>query len=211
MAKLPHPPGIEALRDIPPQTIELATGTALARIYFGAGLRPVRWRTFRSFGPTGARWDHHLPDSRGRPALQKRAVLYAATTVDTCVAEVFQTTRRIDRVRDAPRLVIFTLAAPLTLIDVRGAFGTRLGASTALNSGPRARTRAWARELYEAYPQAQGIYYGSSMNGHAPAIALNERARDALPEYPEFHRALNDDAMVEVLKHAAVRLGYGLR
>jgi hypothetical protein len=49
------------------------------------------------------------------------------------------------------------------------------------------------------------------MNGHAPAIVLNERAQRALPEEPQFHRALNDDMLVEVLQRIALRLSYGLR
>jgi len=81
----------------------------------------------------------------------------------------------------------------------------------AIHSGPRSRARAWARELYDAYPELHGLYYGSSMNGHAPAVALNERAQRAMPEQPEFHRALNDDMLVEVLQQIALRLSYGLR
>jgi hypothetical protein len=49
------------------------------------------------------------------------------------------------------------------------------------------------------------------MNGHAPAVTLNDRAQQALPERPEFHRALNDDMLVETLQQIAVRLSYGLR
>jgi hypothetical protein len=49
------------------------------------------------------------------------------------------------------------------------------------------------------------------MNGHAPAVALNERARGSMPEQPQFHRALNDDMLVEVLQQIALRLAYGLR
>ncbi|GEM_PF-4290358 len=49
------------------------------------------------------------------------------------------------------------------------------------------------------------------MNGHAPAVALNERAEPSLPEYPLFHRALNDDTLVDILQHIALRLSYGLR
>jgi hypothetical protein len=94
---------------------------------------------------------------------------------------------------------------------LRGVFATTIGASTAIHSGPRARARAWARELYEAYPDIQGLYYGSSMNGHAPAIVLNDRARGAVPERPQIHRSLNDDMLVEVLQRIALRLSYGLR
>ena len=49
------------------------------------------------------------------------------------------------------------------------------------------------------------------MNGHAPAVVLNDRAQRAMPEQPEFHRALNDDLLVETLQHIALRLSYGLR
>jgi len=49
------------------------------------------------------------------------------------------------------------------------------------------------------------------MNGHAPAIVLNERAQGALPKERQFHRALNDDMLVDVLQRIALRLSYALR
>jgi hypothetical protein len=211
MAKFPEPPGVAALRSIAAQTLILAADTRLARIYFAAGPHPSRWSKFRSAGPTASRWDHHLPTARGVVAEQDRSILYCAPDVDTCAAEVFQTTRRIDRTRNAPWLVVFALREAVTLLDIRGTFATKVGASTAMHSGPRSRARAWARELYEAYPDIQGLYYGSSMNGHAPAVALNERAQQAMPERPQFHRALNDDILLETLQHIALRLSYGLR
>lgn len=211
MSKFPGPPGVAALRNIAPQTIALAADTPLARIYFSAAPHPSRWNQFRSFGPTAARWDHHAPDARNAPTEQSRAVLYCAPDVDTCAAEVFQSTRRIDRTRNAPGLVVFALREVVTLLDLRGVFATTIGASTAMHSGPRSRARAWARELYDAYPEIQGLYYGSSMNGHAPAIVLNDRARGAMPQQPQLHRSLNDDMLVEVLQRIALRLSYGLR
>ena len=211
MSKFPEPPGVAVLRDITPQTLVLPADTKLARIYFATGPHPSHWNQFRSFGPTAARWDHHLSNAHGAGVEQQRAVYYCAPDVDTCAAEVFQSTRRIDRTRNAPGLVVFTLREAVTLLDLRGTFATKLGASTAIHSGPRSRARAWARDLYDAYPELQGLYYGSSMNGHAPAVALNERARRAMPEQPQFHRALNDDMLVEVLQQIALRLSYGLR
>ena len=211
MSKFPEPPGVAALRDIAPQTLVLPADTKLARIYFATGPHPSHWNQFRSFGPSAARWDHHLPDAHGAGVGQKRSVYYCAPDVDTCAAEVFQSTRRIDRTRNAPGLVVFALREAVTLLDLRGTFATKMGASTAIHSGPRSRARTWARELYDAYPDIQGLYYGSSMNGHAPAVALNERAHRAMPEQPQFHRALNDDMLVEVLQQIALRLSYGLR
>jgi hypothetical protein len=49
------------------------------------------------------------------------------------------------------------------------------------------------------------------MNGHAPAIVLNDRAQRAVPEQPQLHRSMNDDMLVEVLERIALRLSYGLR
>lgn len=211
MSKFPEPPGVAALRRIDAQTTRLTAGTRLARIYFASSPHPSRWNQFRRFGPTSARWDHHLPNADGEPMEQDRCTLYCAPNIDTCAAEVFQATRRIDRTRNAPMLVVFALKEEITLLDVRGAFATTMGASTAIHSGPRARARAWARELYEAYPTLHGFYYGSSMNGHAPASVLNDRAQRALPRQPDFHRALNDDMLVDVLQGIALRLSYGLR
>jgi RES domain len=181
----------------------------LARIYFAAGPHPSRWNQFRGAGPSAARWDYHPLDQRDNGEL--RAIFYCARDVDTCAAEVFQSTRRIDRTRNAPGLVVFALREAVTLLNLRGPFATAIGASSAIHSGPRSRARAWARELYEAYPDIQGLYYGSSMNGHAPAIALNERAQRAMPDQPQFHRALNDDLLVDTLQRIALRLTYGLR
>jgi RES domain len=211
MAKFPEPPGVAALRDIAPQTLILPADTKLARIYYATGPYPSHWNQFRSYGPTAARWDHHLPNSRSVGVEQSRAIFNCAPDVDTCAAEVFQATRRIDRTRNAPGLVVFALREAVTLLDLRGIFSTKMGASTAIHSGPRSRARAWARELYDAYPDIQGLYHGSSMNGYAPAIALNERAQPAMPEQPQFHRALNDDMLVETLQQIALCLSYGLR
>jgi hypothetical protein len=211
VTKFPEPPGVSALRNITPEILVLPAGAALARIYFAGGPHPSRWNQFRSFGPTEARWDHHLPNVQGAAVEQTRSVFYCAPDVDTCAAEVFQATRRIDRTRNAPGLVVLELREAVTLLDVRGAFATAMGASTAIHSGRRSRARAWARELYDAYPNIQGLHHGSSMNGHAPAIVMNERAQRAMPDKPQFHRALNDDILVETLEHIALRLSYGLR
>ncbi len=211
MSKFPEPPGVDALRGIAAQTIELAADTVLARIYFAAGPHPSRWNQFRNFGPTAARWDHHLLGAHGEPEEQDRGVLYCAPNADTCAAEFFQATRRIDRTRNAPTLVVFALHETVTLLDLHGAFATTIGASPAIHSGHRSRARAWARQLYDVYPDIHGVYYDSSMNGHALAVVLNERAHRAVPEQPQFHRALNDDMLVDVLQRIALRLSYGLR
>jgi hypothetical protein len=80
----------------------------------------------------------------------------------------------------------------------------------AINTGHRGPARAWARTFHDAYPALHGLYYPSSMNGNEPAVALSDRAEDCLPAYPDFNRALADDALLDVLKHSAHQLGYGL-
>ncbi len=214
MVKLPRPKGSIALPPLAPGDLRtLEPGTVLARVYFTGGAFPTRWDVFRGFGPTNARYDHHLPDAGGAATEQDRSVLYAATDARTCLAEVYQHTRRIDRVRDAPWLVIFALRKPLRLLDLTGSYPTRCGASMAINTGPRARERAWAQQFHDQHDKLHGLFYASSMHANRPAIVLTDRAakRGAPPQHPQFNRALADDLLLDVLKHAAADLGYGLR
>jgi hypothetical protein len=213
MAKFPNSPGALALAEITPTLVTLPAGSALARVYYTSSAHPLAWNQFRSFGPLNFRWDHHLPTVAGEPREPGGAVYYAAANAVTCLAEVFQATRRIDRVYQAPWLVVFNTLRPLSLLDLTGDRVTRMGASMAIHSGSRARARGWARDLYEVFADAEGLVCASSMHGGAPAFALNERALRAtlFPPHPEFHRALADDVLLDPLKHAAQALGYALR
>lgn len=208
MAKLPDPPGLSQLQSLTPPLLTLAAGQSLARVYFASGTYPVSWNEFRHWGPaTGARFDHHLPDAQGRPHVQDRGVLYCADQTATCLAEVFQHARAIDRTSSDPYLCVFTLANPLRLLDITGPFATRMGASLAIHSGPRHRARRWAIALYEAF-QYDGLYYCSSMHPGATAIALTERGKHAVPNAPAFNRPLADPSLTDVVDACAWRLGY---
>jgi hypothetical protein len=213
VAKFPHSPGIEALKRLVPTTFTLPAATRLARVYYTDGAHPRAWNSFRHVGPCNARWDHHVADAAGAAVEQKRGIYYAAPDAKTCLAEVFQDTRRIDRAYQAPWLVVFDTVAPLLVLDLTSDFVTRMGASMAIHSGARVRAREWARDLYEAFESIQGIRYASSMNAGAAALALNERAAasQVFPSHPVFHRALGDNVMLDPLKHAALALGYALR
>ncbi len=127
MPKFPPPPGVAALRAIPPAEHALPAGTLLWRVYAAGGAHPARWDEFRAFGPVATmRFDHHTP-----PRLQQeRAILYGATEIATCVAEAFQAARTIDCAARAPRLVGFLLREDLRLLDLTGPWPTRAGAST---------------------------------------------------------------------------------
>lgn len=141
-----------------------------------------------------------------------RRILYSYSAEDgpTCLAEVFQDTRVIDRTAHDPWLAGFELEQPLSLLDLTGTWPTRAGASMALSSGARPRAQRWSRAIYDAYPRVQGLYYPSSMHGNRPAVALYERATSGLPSAPIFHRSLVDPALLPVLSRVANDIGYGL-
>jgi hypothetical protein len=80
----------------------------------------------------------------------------------------------------------------------------------AINSGPRPRARRWSQTIYESYPEAQGLYYASSMYRNAPAVALYERAASAMPTRPFFHRPVADPLLLPALADAAAEIGYTL-
>jgi hypothetical protein len=210
MAKLPAPPSAHELAALSPQALRLVRGSWLARIGFAGGSHPSAWNQFRNWGPSASRFDHHQPDRQGQPHVQRRAVLYAASAAQTCMAEVFQATRLVDVHQNQPWLAIWRTTAELSLLDLTGAFATRMGASTAIHSGPRGRARQWAAALYQAFPQFDGIAYCSSMNGNAPAFVLNERAllKKPFPRRPDSLRMLADPLTADLIDAAIDALGY---
>ena len=180
----------------------------LVRICYARGPHPVAWHAFRAWGPAhNARFDHHLHDASGAPRQQSRKILCCARQGITCLAEVFQATRVVNRIDDDPYLCVFTPVRDLRLLDLTRRFATRMGASLAIHSGPRDRSREWARALYAAFDH-DGLLYLSSMDAGAPAIALNERAEDALPAAPLSNRPLSDPLLTDVIDALTHRLGY---
>jgi hypothetical protein len=211
LPKFPEPPDPAELARLAPAALAVVGPERLLwRVYFRAGRRPTLWNRFRFVGPTGSRFDDHLPAPDGSPREQDRGILYAASAGRTCLAEVFQDTRTIDRARALPWLVAFRPLRALRLLDLTGTWPTRAGASTAIGSGVRARARRWSQVVQLAFPELDGLLYASSMDGHAPAMALYERAADAMPPQPAFHRALDDPAIDVVTRNAAHDLNYRL-
>ena len=216
MEGLPTPPGVAALRAIPPDLRVLPAGTALARIWLSDAPHPTGPTRLRRFGPTSSRFDHHLPDADGRPVDQARGILYAALAegrpeaVAACAAEVFQATRRIDLRDGAPRLAVLAMARAVRLLDLTGYWPVRAGGSSAIASGPCAVSRAWSRAFHEAYPSIDGLLYMSSMAGGTPAVALTERAEDALPAAPRLDLSLADPVLRAALGRAAALTGYAI-
>ena len=185
-------------------------GLRLHRIYARGGRYPTLWNAFRHIGPL-SRFDHHLPRSSGRPSLQARGILYAATDVPTAAAEFFQRNRRVNRMRHLPWLVSFALSGELRLLNLTDTFCLRAGASLKLVSGPFVHAQNWSRGFYDAYPEIHGLYYLSSLTNQ-PAVALYERANHlaAFPASPVFHRALADPTLHHALVMVSEQIGYGL-
>ncbi len=215
MPRLPRPH-----RPLPPLRPEhrhrLARGSLLFRAYRAGGVYPSAWNTFRTYGPTSARFDPHLPP----PHEQERGVLYAAGSLPTALVEAFGMTRVIERSRDEPWLVSFALAAPLVLLDLTGAWPTLAGASQAISSGRRDIARLWAQAIYEDYDGIHGILYPSSMSGprrgrhdpplHGLSLALFERAAIGLPDHPTMHLQLGHPGLDAMLGQIAAAHGYDL-
>lgn len=208
MPKLPNPPAADRLREIGPEFAVYGRRTLLFRIYFRGGARPASWNEFRRYGPlASARFDHH-PRSQGLHP--ERGILYAATEVKTCVAEVFQSGRTVNLRRREPWLAGFELAGDVSLLDLTGNWPTRAGASMKIGSGPRSVCRRWSRAIYEAYPQAEGLAYSSSMNANQLALALYERSEPTLVSNPSINVPLSHPGLTSELDRIAGELGYSL-
>lgn len=136
--------------------------------------------------------------------------MYGGILALTCLAEVFQDARSIDRSRHQPWLVGYVLTRDIALLDLTGNWPTRAGASMAITTGRRDRARRWSLRIYEDYPSIEGLWYGSSMDANRPAVALYERARSALPPRPVFHRAVADPALDSLVASAARQFNYQL-
>jgi hypothetical protein len=214
MAKFPWPPAPERLREIREDNdvVAVAPMTALARIYLAGGRYPSSWNAFRSVGPVAAaRFDPHPPTPDGVPGPAPGCgVLYAALELQTCVAESFQASRVVDRRTGRPWLVVFRPVRTLRLLDLTGAWPTRAGASQAISSGARDRARAWARAIYAAYDDIDGLWYRSSMDRGRPAVSLREAASDAVPPQPWANLPLDSPGLTLPLARACRALGYHL-
>lgn len=209
MPKFPEPSTPAQLAGIKADIEVLPAGTTIWRVYFGSGMHPTTWGQFRAWGPTDARFDHHLPP----PRMQARSILYGAIGLSaaiTAIAEAFQMSRVVERARKAPTWVAFDIGKDLRLLDLTGAWPTKAGVSMAIASGPRERARRWSRVIYAAYRDIDGVLYGSSMHANEPCIALFERARAAIPARPVFHRLLADPSVLTLLKNACATVGYTL-
>ncbi|HEX8170267.1 MAG TPA: RES family NAD+ phosphorylase [Thermoanaerobaculia bacterium] len=207
MERLPDPPSVaEILKKPVPERRIILPGTLLWRVFTRGGTYAVEWNELRHYGPTASRFDHH-PD--GTPRVHHdRGILYAAEQHFTAVAEFFQATRAINRDLNKPWIVQFPLTQPLSLLDLTGGWMLKVGGNSAIASGEREQSRKWSRVFHEAYPDADGLCYRSSLNAEWIAYALYERATRAFPKDPVVHAPLTDARIEPLIALAAAESGY---
>ena len=63
---LPPPPSVADLHKIGPEVHVLPRGAVVWRVYFRGGPHPTTWDGFRSYGPTGSRFDGQIVRRGGR-------------------------------------------------------------------------------------------------------------------------------------------------
>jgi hypothetical protein len=184
--------------------------TSLSRMFRSAGEHAMRWDSFRATGPLAtARFDPH-PIARDDGTVTDPAygVMYVGLTLRTCLAESFQAARVVDRHTGRPMLAVFRPVRTLRLLDLAGTWPTRAGASQAISSGPRPRAREWARAIFSAYDDIDGLWYRSSMDGGNPAICLWRSAVDAVPAQADALLALDAPGLALPIARECRRLGY---
>lgn len=199
-----YPPDAAALRALGCETRIIPASTVLWRIHFTASAHIVPWNRLRTWGPVpGSRWEPHpLPPGDAAPL----GAAYLGEDVLTCLAEVFQLTRFVDVDREAPYVTAFRTARALSLVDLTGDWLLPAGASAQVAFGEKARTRAWARAIHEAWPDADGVYSLSAMALSRKVLTL--WTEDAIPAAPEFSAPLNAPGILTDVIAAAAKIGY---
>lgn len=202
--KLPLPPEPGELEFAPEDLQVIPTHAVLWRVHRASGEHIVPWNQLRYWGPASTmRFDPHDPP----PHVQDRGVSYAALSVPTALAEVFQHTRVINIRRDSPYLTAWSPARPLTLLDLTGTWPIRAGASYVINAGRRDHCRAWARAVHRARQDLDGLWYHSSMTG-GDAVTLVTHASDSFPDRPVLSLPLDHPGLRGHLLAAADQIGY---
>lgn len=147
-----------------PWTLELPTGTPLSRLFPAAGPHPTRWNTFRSWGPTNSRFDHH-PDPvgehsafgvmyLGRTGIIRHGNAYPAFAC--ALGEYYQYQRTVDPDGTLDHHAVFALARPVRLLDVGDTdWVTVAGGNAAISSGERTQARTWAKAIHLTTPRSR--------------------------------------------------------
>lgn len=191
-----------------PLFFSLPAGDRLIRI-FDPSIFHATAVSFRSFGPLG-RFDHHRGMEANNPTLPDRdpdrSIYYAALTFSGCLVEVFGDAGVVEISRQ--KVAAATVTRDLKLLDLRGAGAMRAGSVAALSKvTARSLSQEWSRYFYDRediYTKIDGLIYFNAHNDEV-AIALYERAADALTCPPEQILSLGDEELRTVILHAAIQ------
>ncbi|OOP59534.1 hypothetical protein BMF89_20415 [Arthrobacter sp. SRS-W-1-2016] len=199
-----YPPDVSVLRALGYEKGAIPASTALWRIHYTASTHVIPWNRLRTWGPVaGSRWEPHpLPPGDAAPL----GAAYLGEDVLTCLAEVFQLTRFVDIDRDAPYVTAFRTTRDLTLVDLTGDWLLKAGASARVAFGEKARTRAWARAIHEAWPDIDGVYSLSALALRHKVVTL--WTDDAIPAAPDFSHPLSSPAIIADIVSEAAKIRY---
>lgn len=195
-------------------TKTFSEGTLFARVFSAGGVHPSAWWQFREYGPIDARFDPHPLPSAEHPGF---GVMYAVpesgggsdTAFAACILEVFQHHRVITRSERYPTLVLFETTRPITLVDLSDSdWLTVAGGTASISSGPRTKSREWARALHAHYPNIDGVLSASSIIPSSRIAALWSSVADAVPAHPTLLLRLDRDELTSILDQIAERYGY---
>lgn len=176
----------------------------LRRIHFTAAAHTVPWNRLRRYGPTSSRCDPQPPPA----GIGDAAVIYAAGSADTAIADVFRLSRTVVTGLDGPHLLAFTLGRPVTLLDLSSVWPTRAVASQPISSGPRTRASRWARAISQQF-DVDGVRYPSSMFGRGECVAVWTRAENAMTAAElQLSMPLSAPALQPSLHRLCDRIGY---
>lgn len=200
-AKVPRNPPAK-LRHRPQDLLHVEQ--PLWRIHRTQGDHLIPWNGFRTFGPTTARYDPH-PEPRGEHP--GHGVSYTATDLKTAAAEVFQTSRRIDTITDAPYATSWTPTRMLQLLDLTSDWALLNGAAHSLAHASRPTCRAWSRAIHHTWPHLDGLWAPSTMTGQ-PMVVLYEPAAPAMPTHPAFSEPLAAAVTWSVMARISADIGY---
>lgn len=182
---------------------DLPSGSRLVRL-FDPSRHGATATGFRSYGPL-LRFDHHRGKGDGAPGEDPdRGIYYAAKTISGCLVEIFGDTGVVDL--DRHHVASPILRRDLRLLDLRHSGAMRAGTKAAIAKVPdRGLSQAWSRHFYETpgvYGEADGIIYPNAHNDE-DAVALYERASDALDCPPRRTMRLGDEALRAAVLEAA--------
>jgi hypothetical protein len=185
-------------RRLNPVHITLPAGTDLFRIYDPASQHNPGPLTFRARGAY-ARFDHHQDTGTD----ESRAIWYGGLPFACALLEAFQSdviepgTKRLIRARTTRDLV---------LLDLRGRAAVRAGTVAAIGASDHNLSQAWSRHFYDdpdkIYGAIDGLHWASAVNGDR-AVALYERAADALETPPDHDALLTDPAVLASARRIA--------